>query len=269
MASPRGTAQRTSPPPRYYPPLPEKMPTTLLFRGEVVAGNSEYVRHSHPWSQIICVKSGVLAMLVAGQRYLAPREFAVWLPAGTEHSSYNRKTTRFCAIDIAPQMSQNLPAAPCLLTPTGIFNAIADDCFSRKLTEPQTDADLRMCRVLLDQISLAPRQNTYLPTSEDKLLSQVLTGLEKNPADSTPLAQWAAKIYTTERTLSRRCQQELGMSFSEWRQRLRFLHAISLLEQGKNVQDVAHEVGYSSSSAFITMFQQISGTTPQRFRNDR
>ncbi len=52
------------------------------------------------------------------------------------------------------------------------------------------------------------------------------------------------------------------MSFSEWRQRLRFLHAVSLLEQGKTVQDVALDVGYSSASAFIVMFQQIAGTTP-------
>lgn len=263
MLSPR------SAPPRYYPPVPEKMPVTLLFRGEIVEGNSEYVRHSHPWSQIICVKSGVLAMLVNGQRYLAPREFAIWVPAGVEHSSYNRKTTRFCAIDIAPELDTDLPAEPCLLTPTAIFNAIADDCFSRNMTEPQNEADLRMCRVLLDQISLAPRQNTYLPTSENKLLSPVLNALEKNPADNTSLAQWAKQVYTTERTLSRRCQQELGMSFAQWRQRLRFLHSISLLEQGKTVHDVALDLGYSSSSAFIAMFQQISGTTPQRFRNDR
>ncbi|MGG8469300.1 AraC family transcriptional regulator [Rahnella sp. PAMC25617] len=256
-------------PPRYYPPLPEKMPVTLLFRGEIVEGNSEYVRHSHPWSQIICVKSGVLAMQVNGQRYLAPREFAIWVPAGVEHSSYNRKTTRFCAIDIAPELDTDLPAEPCLLTPTAIFNAIADDCFSRNMTEPQTEADLRMCRVLLDQISLAPRQNTYLPTSENKLLAPVLNALEKNPADNTSLAQWAKQVYTTERTLSRRCQQELGMSFAQWRQRLRFLHSISLLEQGKTVHDVSLDLGYSSSSAFIAMFQQISGTTPQRFRNDR
>ncbi|MBU9813037.1 helix-turn-helix transcriptional regulator [Rahnella sp. C60] len=255
--------------PRYYPPLPEKIPVTLLFRGEIVEGNSEYVEHSHPWSQIICVKSGVLAMRVAGQRYLAPREFAIWIPAGVEHSSYNRKTTRFCVIDIAPELDIHLPVEPCLLTPTAIFNAIADDCFSRNMTEPQSETDLRMCRVLLDQISLAPRQNTYLPTSENKLLSPVLSALEKNPADNTSLAQWAKQVYTTERTLSRRCQQELGMSFAQWRQRLRFLHAVSLLEQGKTVQEVSLELGYSSSSAFIAMFQQVSGTTPQRFRNDR
>jgi AraC-like DNA-binding protein len=50
---------------------------------------------------------------------------------------------------------------------------------------------------------------------------------------------------------------------------LRFLHSVSLLEQGKTVQEVALDLGYSSSSAFIAMFQQVSGTTPQRFRNDR
>ena len=137
------------------------------------------------------------------------------------------------------------------------------------MTEPQSETDLRMCRVLLDQISLAPRQNTYLPTSENKLLAPVLSALEKNPADNTSLAQWAKQVYTTERTLSRRCQQELGMSFAQWRQRLRFLHSVSLLEQGKTVQEVALDLGYSSSSAFIAMFQQVSGTTPQRFRNDR
>lgn len=107
------------------------------------------------------------------------------------------------------------------------------------MTEPQSEADLRMCRVLLDQISLAPRQNTYLPTSENKLLAPILSALEKNPADNTPLAHWATQVYTTERTLSRRCQQELGMSFAQWRQRLRFLHSISLLEQGKTVQDIS------------------------------
>lgn len=255
--------------PRFYPPLPETAPKTLLFRGETVVANSEYVQHSHPWSQIIAIKSGVLAMNVEGQRYLAPREFAIWLPAGTEHSSYNRRATRFCAIDIAPDWDYGLPDKPCLLTLTPIFNAIANDFSMRNLAEPESDRDIRMALVLRDQICQAPQQNTYLPTSESKLLAPVLNALEKNPADNTSLAEWAARVYTTERTLSRRCQQDLGMGFAEWRQRLRFLHAISLLEQGKTVQDVALEVGYSSSSAFIAMFQQISGSTPQRFRNER
>ena len=57
------------------------------------------------------------------------------------------------------------------------------------------------------------------------------------------------------------------MSFSEWRQRLRFLRAVALLQEGRSVQNVALDVGYSSSSAFIAMFSQLAGFTPERFRH--
>lgn len=250
-------------------PLSTQAPETLLFRDEAVSADTEYVSHAHRWSQIICVKSGVLSMEVAGQRYLAPPEFAIWLPADTVHSSYNRKATSFYAIDIATELSHGLPASPCLLNLTPIFSAIIDDCFARSIRVPKTASDVRLSQVLLDQIAICPRLSTYLPGSEDKLLAPILSALEKDPANNISLAQWARRVYTSERTLSRRCQEELGMAFSEWRQRLRFLHAISLLEQGKSVAEVALDMGYSSSSSFIAMFVQISGTTPQRFRKER
>ncbi|MBW7982265.1 AraC family transcriptional regulator [Enterobacillus tribolii] len=241
----------------------------VQFRSEAVNAGTEYLAHNHPWGQVICVKSGVLALSVAGQRFLAPPEFAVWLPAGVEHSSYNRRPSLFRTINIAHHLCAGMPAQVCLLNVGPLFYAITENCFSRHLVEPQTRQDLRMCRVLVDQLKAAPVYQTYLPSTEDKFLAPILDELERCPADNTPLAEWAKRVYTTERTLSRRCQQELGMAFSEWRQRLRFLHSLTLLEQGKTVQEVALEVGYSSSSAFIVMFQQISGTTPERYRRQQ
>ncbi len=173
---------------------------------------------------------------------------------------------RFWIIDISPQWADTLPQQPCIIRLSSIFNAIMADFFERNVRQPKTEKDRRLAQILIDQLELSPRQCTYLPSSKDKLLAPILQMLERNPADNTSLANWAKKRYTSERTLSRRCRQELGMSFGEWRQRLRFLHAISLLEQGKNVYEVAFDVGYSSSSAFIAMFQQLSGTTPERFR---
>jgi AraC-like DNA-binding protein len=73
----------------------------------------------------------------------------------------------------------------------------------------------------------------------------------------------------TERTLARRCQRDLGMSFGEWRQRQRFLAALPLLEAGRPVQTVALELGYSTSSAFIAMFQRQCGTTPDQYRRQQ
>ncbi|WP_127960120.1 AraC family transcriptional regulator [Serratia microhaemolytica] len=251
---------------RRYLTADVKAPKTLCFRSEETNADTEYLPHSHSWGQLICVKTGVIALNIAGQRFLAPPEFAVWLPAGMEHSSYNRKPALFRSVNIANSLCQGLPRKAGLITLSPLFSAIVEHCLARKILEPQSEEELRLCLVLVDQLRIAPIQQTYLPTSQDKFLAPILEALERNPSDNTSLAAWAKRVYTTERTLSRRCQQELGISFSEWRQRLRFLHAIALLEQGKTVQEVALEVGYSSASAFIAMFQQIGGTTPERFR---
>ncbi|WP_461512735.1 helix-turn-helix domain-containing protein [Rhizobium mongolense] len=112
----------------------------------------------------------------------------------------------------------------------------------------------------------APRQDTYLPTSQDRALSIVLA-LRRDPGDDRSLGQWASVVHGgSERTLSRRCQRDLGMPFVEWRQRLRLVHALSMLQDGLTVQTVALEMGYSTSSAFIAMFHRMTRATPDDFR---
>lgn len=241
-------------------------PNPMQFRCEEFKAKTEFKPHRHSWGQLMWVTSGIMVLNVAGQRFLAPPEFVLWAPAGLEHSCSNRALAQCRLMDIKADWCTALPQQPCLLSVSAIFRAIVEDFYRRKQFIPASEQDLRLCQVLIDQLLQAPVQQTYLPSSEDKLLSPILQELEQNPADNTPLAVWASRVYTTERTLSRRCKQALGMSFSEWRQRLRFLHAASLLEQGKSIQDVALDMGYSSSSAFIVMFQKIAGTSPERFR---
>jgi len=55
------------------------------------------------------------------------------------------------------------------------------------------------------------------------------------------------------------------MTFGKWRQQLRLLHALSLLASGEPVTSVALEVGYDSTSAFISAFKGAMGTTPGRY----
>jgi AraC-like DNA-binding protein len=239
----------------------------LFFRYEQANARTEYLPHQHRWGQVIFVKCNVLEMQVEGERLLTPPNLPIWVPPGHQHASYNHKQAHFRTLNIAADACEGLPERACLLRVSPVVHAIIEDCAARQLLIPQSVQDIRLCKVLLDQLLMAESQQSYLPSTPDRMLAPVLLALEQNPADNTTLAQWAQRVYTTERTLSRRCQSQLGMSFSEWRQRLRFLHAISLLEQGKSVQDMAQELGYSSASALIAMFQQQSGTTPERYRN--
>ncbi|QKJ87968.1 AraC family transcriptional regulator [Paramixta manurensis] len=241
----------------------------FFLRYEQSNAKTEYLPHAHAWGQAIFVKCNVLEMHVEGQRLLTPTDLPIWIPPGKQHASYNLKQAYFRTFNIAAALCGELPAQACLLKVGPIASAIMEDCAERQVLNPQTAQDLRLCEVLYDQLHKAEVQTSYLPYSSDKYLAPILQALEQNPADNTTLAQWAQRVYTTERTLARRCRALLGMSFSEWRQRLRFLHAISLLEQGKTVQDTALDLGYSSASALIVMFQQQSGTTPERYRQSQ
>ena len=56
------------------------------------------------------------------------------------------------------------------------------------------------------------------------------------------------------------------MSLHEWRQRLKVMKAMSLLNQGYTIESIALDLGYASSSAFIYMFKRWMNYTPDQFR---
>ena len=84
--------------------------------------------------------------------------------------------------------------------------------------------------------------------------------------DRKTLAQWADGIHVSERTLARQFLKELGMSFGQWRQRLRFVASIEALDSTRSIQEIAFDMGYSTASAFIAMFQRQAGCTPEYYR---
>lgn len=208
----------------------------------------------------------VLEMNVESERLLTPASIPIWIPPRQRHASYNHQQAQFRTFNLAAELCDGLPQQACLLNVDAIVHAIMDEFARLGLEQPESAEQWRLCEVLRDRLRLAPVQESYLPGSQDKFLAPVLHALEAHPGDNTTLAEWAARVFTTERTLARRCRQELHMSFGEWRQRLRFLHAVAQLGQGKSVQAIAHDLGYSSASALIVMFQQQAGTTPDRYR---
>jgi AraC-like DNA-binding protein len=90
--------------------------------------------------------------------------------------------------------------------------------------------------------------------------------LHEDPARDEGIARLARDAGASVRTLQRVFRDETGMRFVEWRQRLRLLHAITLLEQGATVTAAGAAAGYASTSAFIAAFRQQMGTTPGSYR---
>lgn len=60
-------------------------------------------------------------------------------------------------------------------------------------------------------------------------------------------------------------QAETGLTFGQWRQQVRLLAALTRLAQGEPITRIALELGYSSQSAFTTMFRKALGKTPAQY----
>ena len=89
--------------------------------------------------------------------------------------------------------------------------------------------------------------------------------LAEEPGDAATLADWATELGVDAKTIQRRFARETGMTFGQWRQQARLLHALERLALGDRVVDVALALGYDSPSAFATMFKRQFGETPSAY----
>ncbi len=234
---------------------------------EAFLSNTETRVHSHPWGQVQLISGGILEMEAESTRFLAPPHLAIWVPAGVTHCSYNRKPLDYCSLNIAHELTEHFPSQTSLIKVTPIVSAIIDDFRHRDVNVADNEQDKRLVQVLLDQLATQEVEHHFLPSTDNKYLAPILKAVEEEPTDNTSLQQWAEKVHTTERTLARHCQSELGMSFTEWRLRVRYLFSMDLLRKGQSVKEVALTLGYNQASPFITMFKKYSGHTPEQYKS--
>ena len=122
-----------------------------------------------------------------------------------------------------------------------------------------------MIEVIVDQLEAAHSIPLQLPHPTDSRAMRVVQVLLADPGKQRTLEALCEDCGASKRTIERLFLAETGMTFSKWRQQLRLLHAMQLLASGEKVTGVALDAGYSSTSAFISMFRRQLGTTPTRY----
>jgi AraC-like DNA-binding protein/quercetin dioxygenase-like cupin family protein len=247
-------------------PFTDEIPAPVYFRSAHMPVSTAYPFHHHPWGEFVYSFSGVMEIMVEGVHIIAPPQFGVWLPPNVEHNALNHQEACHCSVYVTASLCDQLPQIACALTITPLIRALLEELRMSPPGLVQTSEESRLLFVLLDKMRQTSRVATYLPGSTDPALAPILKALEDNPADGRSLGDWARLVNATERTLMRRCQRDLGMSLSQWKQRLKVMCSYQQLSKGASVEAIAFDLGYSSSSAFIGMFRKLTGETPDEYR---
>jgi len=238
----------------------------FYFRYGHLEPETEIEPHAHQWGQLNRISLGLLEMTVESHRLTAPAEYLIWVPANQVHACSIRQATDYISVYVAEPLAQRLPPIPCLIPQTPLVRALFEDFAARHITARTDDWDMRQFELMIELLARAGHTDSYLPDSQDRQLDPILQAIRLDPADNTTLQTWAARVHSTERTLARRFQSELGMSFVQWRNRVRLLRALVWLKEDCSVQEIALALGYGTPSAFIAMFRKQLGFSPERYR---
>lgn len=249
---------------RAVPEMPS-LPRRVFARAESLRQPAITRWHDHPWIQLSYAIRGVLEVQTESGRYLAPPQRAILIPAGLQHCVTSGAETEMRSLYIR---SEEIPA-------------LQDDCqileiqpLTRELIRSfstyavdydEAGEEGRLVSVLIDQLLAAPHTDLHLPWPADERLQKICRELYEHPDNSMTLGEVAAQIGLSEKTVTRLFQKETSLSFRAWRQRLRLLSSLPMLERGERVTDIALACGYDSTSAFIYAFRSHFGVTPGSF----
>lgn len=218
--------------------------------------------HRHDWWQLTWAQSGVLAVETRNGSFMAPPARAIWIPPGTEHQATNAALTEMRSLYVAREL---MAQAEMRCRVVSITPLVRELILAVGLLP--ADYDLageagRLIQVLVDQLAHLAEVAFNLPQPVEPRLRRICAELQMHPDDTRTMDAWGELVGLSQRSLARLFQQQTGMSFGDWRQRLRLLLALTALERGERVTRVALDAGYASPSAFIAAFRRNFGITP-------
>ncbi|MBB6119838.1 helix-turn-helix domain-containing protein [Nocardiopsis algeriensis] len=246
-----------------YAPGEIDVPFVVMGSAEVIPRDTFWEEHSHPTHELLWNRRGASSATVGRRVWTITPTLGLWIPAGTRHSGWTPAGTWHRAAQFGVHAVPQLSDGPVAMEVTPLLRLLLDRLDTEELAP---EARSRTEAMVLDLLAPA-RNELILQIPESPLLAPVVAAVRENPADTTTLAVWAARLGVSTRTITRAFRAETGLGFSRWLATARVQHAITMLARGEEIDDVALRVGYHSASAFGAAFRRITGLSPGRFRS--
>jgi AraC-like DNA-binding protein/quercetin dioxygenase-like cupin family protein len=222
-------------------------------------------RHSHLEDQLLFASEGVMTVETSEGIWVVPPLRAVWIPAETAHGVTMSGRVSMRTLYLSPNLCRTVPRRCLVINISALLRElILHACEFSKLRK-RVDAERHVIELILDQLKFVESVPVQLPHPRDSRAKKLADILRANPRDPRPLDALSMECGAGKRTMQRLFAEETGMSFSRWRQRARLIHAMQSLAAGQSVTNAAFDAGYSTTSAFISMFRKQLGTTPTRY----
>ncbi|WP_280240611.1 AraC family transcriptional regulator [Nocardia abscessus] len=236
--------------------------TAMVFGAGVLPAGHWFDVHEHPQHQIAWASRGVLAVEVGDNRWVLPPTRALWIPAGVVHRTGTSDGAAMRGIFLDPVRCPITFGAPTMLRVSRLLHELFDLLTTHHTAQPRRERAEAVVFDLLEPVEVIPI-GAHPPT--DPRARQVADALAADPADPRTLAEFAAHVAASPRTLARLFVAETGLGFGRWRTQIRLAASLPLLAAGLPIARVAGRVGYATPSAYVAAFRRTVGVPPGRY----
>jgi AraC-like DNA-binding protein/quercetin dioxygenase-like cupin family protein len=228
-------------------------------------GGTRLDGHFHDWPQLVYAARGVMTVGVDDGSWVVPAHRAVWVPARTTHQVEMTGNVAMRTLYFSPDLTVPVADKCQTLEVSALLRELILETIRIGMLHRDIPAQARLIAVILDQLASVAAAPLRLPVPQHPRLRAIAERLRAAPLQDISLQAVASEASMSVRTLQRVFAAETALTFAQWRQRMRMLHALQLLANDEPVTSVALAVGYNSPSAFIAAFKRELGATPSHY----
>lgn len=249
------------------------------------------ISHTHEFYEIMCVIKGSSTQIINSKRIKLPRQSLYFLRPGDTHQILSQtENTNILSLSVKPDtVNSFLSVYGSVLSnlieksafpPSIEFDSHASSYISnahKALICQQPEEYEMYCNIILGKVihSFALQgqlANSIDTVTHDKLNKNLLVALNKinhpeNIAKGVPYLQELSGYSRPQ--LCRLMKNHLNQTPSEYIQNLRLNYALNLLRHTNTpISIIAEQVGFSSTSYFVSIFKDTYGITPLQKRKE-
>ncbi|MEJ2763527.1 helix-turn-helix transcriptional regulator [Photobacterium sp. MCCC 1A19761] len=221
--------------------------------------------HTHTTTQLLHTISGVLRIDTPSGSWVVPPGRGLWIPAGIAHSLQATGSVEVRTLFLDPLARADLPGE------CGVFSVspLLRELIVAAVDIPQQvepgSRDERLVELILDELRGLPLLGFHVPVAREEALKQLCDTINQRIDHPWSISDASQILNVSERTVSRKFHQQLGLNFGEWLRRQRLLRSMELLAAGHSVIEAALAVGYESPGAFSQVFKSRVGLSPTEY----
>lgn len=221
--------------------------------------------HAHPRAQIISCSTGIMEVVTTNNIWIVNSLQSVWIASNEKHQVFFPNNVKVLTAFVDESKLGGLSKASFAFDTSNFLQILLEKIISFSNPSSFTPQQNRIIEVFLDELSDLKPCTTFLPTSQNQKLKIVLDALMSDLSSKHTIDYYASQAFVSSRTLSRLFNKELGMSFGDWKMRLKLMEAVKQLGEKKSVKEIAFNLGYENVSSFIATFKKYFGKTPTNY----